>query len=134
MTLFQKVVIGARVVLGLFFFVSGIIGLLKLASFPASTPQAGKFIDALIQTGYLFPTLMAIQTACGALLMLGFFVPLVLLVLAPIVVNIVLYQVFLNPSPLGLLLGFVPLLLEAGLAYVYRAAFVALFQIRPEPS
>ncbi|MFI5399969.1 MAG: DoxX family membrane protein [SAR324 cluster bacterium] len=134
MTLFQKLVLGARVLLGLIFFVSGIIGLLKLAPFPAPTPQAGKFIDALIQTGYLFPAVMAIQTACGLLLILGFFVPLVLLMLAPIIVNIVLYQVFLNLSPIGLLLGCGPLLLEAGLAYLYRSAFLALFQIRTEPS
>ncbi len=134
MTLLQKIVLGARVVLGLNFFVSGIIGLLKLADFPAPTPQAAGFIRALIQTGYLFPFVMGIQTVCGALLILGFFVPLVLLVLAPVVVNIVLYQIFLNPSGIGLLLGLGPLALELGLAYCYRAAFLALFQIRPEPS
>jgi putative oxidoreductase len=134
MTVFQKFVLGARVLLGLIFFVSGIIGLLKLAPFPAPNPQAERFLGALIQTGYLFTIIMAIQTACGLLLILGFFVPLVLLVLAPIIVNIVLYQVFLNPSPIGLLLGFGPLVLEAGLAYLYRDAFLALFHIRPEPS
>jgi putative oxidoreductase len=134
MTLFQKFVLGARVVLGLMFFVSGIIGLLRLAPFPAPTPQAERFISALVQTGYLFPIVMAVQTLCGLLLILGFFVPLVLLILAPILVNIVLYQVFLNPSPIGLALGFAPLVLEVGLAYLYRAAFLALFHIRPEPS
>jgi uncharacterized membrane protein YphA (DoxX/SURF4 family) len=134
MTLFQKIVLGARVLLGLIFFVSGIIGLLKLAPFPAPNPQAERFIGALIQTGYLFTTVMAIQTVGGVFLILGFFVPLVLLVLAPISVNIVLYQVFLNPTPIGFLLGFGPLILEVGLAYLYRSAFLGLFQIRPEPS
>ena len=134
MTLFQKIVLGLRVLLGLNFFVSGIIGLLKLAPFPAPTPQAERFITALIQSGYLFTTVMAIQTVCGLLLILGFFVPLVLLLLAPVIVNIVLYQVFLNPSPIGLLLGFGPLVLEAALAYLYRTAFLSLFHIRPEPS
>jgi uncharacterized membrane protein YphA (DoxX/SURF4 family) len=134
MTLFQKFVLGARVLLGLIFFVTGIIGLLKLAPFPVSTPQAEKFISALSDTGYLFPAVMAIQTVCGLLLILGFFVPLVLLFLMPIIVNILLYQLFLNHSTIGLLLGFVALALEAGLAYLYRAAFASLFHIRPEPS
>ena len=135
MTLFQKIVLGIRVLLGLIFFVAGIIGLLKLAPFPAPTPQAERFVTALAQTGYLFPAVMAIQTVCGLLLILGFFVPLVLLMLAPIIVNIVLYQIFLvPPSFIGFLIAFGPLLLEAGLAYLYRAPFVSLFHIRPEPS
>jgi uncharacterized membrane protein YphA (DoxX/SURF4 family) len=134
MTLLQKIVLGARVLLGLTFFVSGIIGLLKLADFPAPTAQAAGFIRALVQTGYLFPFVMAVQTLCGVLLVLGFFVPLALLLLAPVIVNIVLYQVFLNPGWIGLALSLGPLALELGLAYFYRTAFLALFHIRPEPS
>ncbi len=134
MTLQQKIALGARILLGLVFFVAGLIGLLGLADFPAPNPRADKFIHALMDTGYLFKIVMGIETIGGVLLILGFFVPLVLLMLAPILVNIVLYQAILNPTPVGWLLSLGPLALEIGLAYVYRSAFVALFHIKPEPS
>jgi hypothetical protein len=59
---------------------------------------------------------------------------LVLLVLAPVVVNIVLYQVFLDQNWIGIVLGALLAILEGGLAYLYRDAFLALLHIRPDPS
>jgi putative oxidoreductase len=132
MSWLQRTVLAARVLLGLVFFIPGIILLLKPEVFPASTPQATQFIAAL-KASHLFSVAMAIEAVCGVLLILGFFVPLVLTVLAPILVNIVLFQLIQNPGPIGWALGFGPLVLELGLAYAYREAFLELFHIRPEP-
>ncbi|HUJ74894.1 MAG TPA: DoxX family membrane protein [bacterium] len=130
MTWLQRIVLGTRVLLGLVFFITGIIGLLGLAPLPTNTQAAANFIAALRQTGYLFTTVMGVQLFCGAMLILGFFVPLMLLLLAPIVVNILLYQALLDPTPVGMMLGIVPLVLEVLLAFFYRQAFLALLQAR----
>jgi hypothetical protein len=58
-------------------------------------------------SGYFFPLLKATETICGLLLLTGFFVPLALVVLAPIVINIILVHAFLAPDglPLAVIIG-----------------------------
>lgn len=52
--------------------------------------------------GYLMTLVKVIETACGALLLAGYFVPLMLVLLAPIIVNILGFHLFLDPSGQGL--------------------------------
>jgi hypothetical protein len=64
----------------------------------------------------------------GALLLGNCFAPLALILLAPVVVNIVLFHAFLTPGDVfvaGLVLA-----LEAGLALAYRRSYAALFVLR----
>ncbi len=61
------------------------------------------------------PLLKATEIACGLLLISGFFVPLALIVLAPIIIHIFLIHFFLAPQglPIAVVLG----LLELYLAF-----------------
>src|SRR5882672_7591430 len=88
----------ARLLLGLIFVVFGLNGFLNFINMgPLPSGLAGQFIGALAQSHY-FQFVAAIQVVGGALLLVNRFVPLALLLLGPVIVNIISYHVFLNPS------------------------------------
>lgn len=124
----------ARILLGLVLFASGLAGLLNLAPPPADLPADLKtFMDGMMATKYFFPLLKGTETICGALLLSGFFVPLTLVVLAPIILNIFLTHLFMAPSglPLAIILG----LLEIYLAFFaspYKEVIRPLFARKPK--
>jgi uncharacterized membrane protein YphA (DoxX/SURF4 family) len=74
------------------------------------------FFAGLAASKYFFYLLKGTETACGLLLVSGVFVPLALVVLAPISINIFLVHSFLAPSGL-------PLALAVGAALIYLAFF-----------
>jgi putative oxidoreductase len=92
----------ARLLLGAIFLVFGLNGFLNFIHTPPMPERAGAFIHGLLSTGYFFSFLKSTEVVCGALLLIGVFVPLALVVLAPIVINIILFHLFLAPSGLPL--------------------------------
>src|SRR5262249_1212385 len=78
----------------------------------------------LAGSGYLLPTLFATQLVGGALLLLGM-VPLGVVILAPVIVNIVEFHVFLAPA--GLPLAVVVAALALFLAWLHGSALRSLF-------
>jgi uncharacterized membrane protein YphA (DoxX/SURF4 family) len=127
-TVRKHVPTAARLFLGLVFTVFGLNFFLHFLPMPAAPPRAAAFAGALFASGYLFPLLKATEVAAGLLLLSGFFVPLALAVLAPIVINIVGFHLFLEPS--GLPLPLVVLAVELFLAWSYRAAFAPMLHLR----
>ncbi len=117
----SKCVIIARVVLGLIFFVFGLNGFLQFIPVPPMPENVQVFFTGMMQTGYFFPVLKGTEVVCGALLLTGYYIPLSLVVLAPIVLHIVLFHAFMAPS--GLPMAFLCLALGVYLAWAYRAAF-----------
>ena len=88
----------ARILLGLIFVVFGLNGFLNFLSMgPMPTGLAGQLVGALVLSHY-FWVVAALQIAGGALLLVNRFVPLALVLLGPVIVNIICYHVFLNPS------------------------------------
>jgi hypothetical protein len=114
----------ARVLLGVVFLVFGLNGFLHFLPQPPAPPRAMAFGGALAATGYFFQLLKGTELVAGALLLAGF-VPIALTLLAPIIVNIVAFHLFLAPGNYAVV-GFV-LAAEIYLAFVHRAAFTALF-------
>ncbi len=93
----------SRVLLGLIFFVFGLMGLLNLVPPPPDMPEGlMTFTKGLAASIYFMPFLKMTEIVCGILLLTGWFVPLALVVLAPIVLNIFLTHAFLAPSGLGI--------------------------------
>lgn len=119
----------ARVLLGLVFFVFGLNGFFHFLPQPALPAAAMPFIGGLAGAGYFFPLLKATEVIGGLLLLSNRFVPLALTILAPIVVNIAAFHLFLEPS-----VGMVTFLLAAEiyLAWVHRAAFRGVLTARHE--
>jgi putative oxidoreductase len=88
----------ARAFLGLIFVVFGLNGFLNFLSMgPMPTGLAGQFMGALFLSHYYW-VVAALQVVGGALLLVNRFVPLALVLLGPVIVNIICYHVFLNPS------------------------------------
>ncbi|MCC7403951.1 MAG: acyltransferase [Bdellovibrionales bacterium] len=94
----NKVVLGLRLVLGLMLVVFGLNGFFQFLPMPPPTPEGGAYLGALAGTGYFFPFLKATEVLVGVALLSGFFVPLALVVLAPISIQILLYHMFLDTS------------------------------------
>ena len=91
----------ARILLGLISVVFGLNGFLNFLSMgPMPTGLAGQFVGALALSHYYW-VVAALQIAGGALLLANRFVPLALVLLGPVIVNIICYHVFLNPSGAG---------------------------------
>jgi putative oxidoreductase len=108
----------ARVMLGLIFFVFGLNGFFNFIPMPTDIPEnLMTFMGGLISSGYFFPLLKGTEVVCGALLLAGAFVPLALVVLAPIILNIFLTHAFLDPSAFAMTLSTVIGLLEIYLAF-----------------
>jgi len=124
----------ARVLMGLMFLVFGLNGFLNFIPQPKDPMPAGAvaFAGALMQTGYMMPLIMGTQLLVGVLLLLNIFVPLALALIAPILVGIVTFHIFLAPATLAP--GVVILLLELYLAWAYRKAFAPMLAMRVNPS
>jgi hypothetical protein len=117
----------SRILLGLLFTVFGLNGFLHFIPMPPPQGVAGQFMGTLFVSHYLVP-IFALQTIGGVLLLANRFVPLALAILAPIIVNIVIFHVTMDPKGLGLAL--VTVALWAMLAYRERAAFAGLFAVK----
>ena len=122
----------SRGLLGFVFFLAGLNGFLNFMPAPASMPKGPlDFMMAMMQTGYFFKLLAGTQLLAGALLLANRYVPLALLLLAPVIVNIVAFHVFLLPS--GIVMAAVVFALELHLAIVYRAAYRSVLAARVSP-
>ncbi len=117
-----------RLLLGLVFLVFGLNGFLHfIPQPPPANPVAGQFLGALAGSGYLVPVFL-LQLAPALLLLVNRYVPLALTLLAPIIVNIVLFHVLMAPA--GLPVAIVVAVLWAIVAWSVRPAFAGLFQAR----
>jgi putative oxidoreductase len=119
------VILVARLLLGLMFVVFGLNGFLNFINMgPLPTGLAGQFIIALAVSHY-FWVVAGLQVVGGVLLLVNRYVPLGLVLLGPVVVNIVLYHVFLNPTGLGMALAVAVLWLIV--FYGHRQYFSGIF-------
>ena len=123
----------ARVMMGLMFFIFGLNGFFNFIPQPKDPMPEGAaaFAGALMKTGYMMRLVMGTQLLVGGLLLLNRFVPLALAFIAPIIVGIVTFHIFLAPATIGP--GIVVLVLELYLAWAYRGAFRPMLAMRTTP-
>ncbi len=119
-------IIIVRVLLGLVFVVFGSNAFLHFIPVPPMQGEAGAFMGALINSGYVY-VIALLQVVGGLCLLIGArFVPIGLTLLGPVIVNIMLYHIFLDPS--GLPIAVVVSILALFLLWIYRYRFPAIFQ------
>jgi uncharacterized membrane protein YphA (DoxX/SURF4 family) len=104
----------ARLLMGLVFVGSG-VSFFFMTPPPMEGPIA-TFFAGMMATHYFFYLLKGTEIVCGLFLLSGMFVPLALVILAPVILNIFLVHAFLMPSGL-------PLAIALGLLEVYLAFF-----------
>jgi putative oxidoreductase len=117
----------ARFLLGLIFLTFGLNGFLHFI--PASLPSgtAGQFIGALFVSNYLVVVFL-LQIVAAILLLTNRHIPLALTLLAPVIVNILLFHVLMALS--GLPLALVVTVLWFVVFLSVRSAFTGLWQQR----
>ncbi|MEZ6195411.1 MAG: DoxX family membrane protein [Planctomycetota bacterium] len=127
-------VLAARVLLGLPFAFFGLNTLLwsvldrPILEPPSDIPaRARDFYEALDAAGFMHPLRGAVEFVGGLSVLSGRFTPLGLVLLAPVLVHVVLFHLFLDPR--GTVIAWILLALEAVLVVVHRAAFRGL--VRP---
>jgi putative oxidoreductase len=121
----------SRILLGILFVFSGANGILHFikGSLP---PGDGNTFATILATHNYFTFIALLMLIAGILLLVGRFVPLGLTILAPILVNILCFHIFLQPS--GISAGIIATLLEIFLIWAYRLSFRGLFDAAPEVS
>jgi hypothetical protein len=118
----------ARLLLGVLFTFTGLNGFLNfIPAGPMPPGPAGQFAGVLMQSHYMH-VVFIFQLIPGILLLLNRYVPLALALLAPVIVNILLFHIFMYPS--GLPLASLAALLWILTFIQVRYAFAGLFQQR----
>jgi len=118
----------ARYLLGVGFVIFGLNGFLHFIPQPPVAP--GPMVDwmtVMTKTNYMMPV-FAFELLGGLLLLVNRYVPLALVILGPILVNILVFHVLLQPAGLPPAIVFV--ILWFLVSYSVRSAFVGIFQNR----
>lgn len=127
----RKIQVGARIILGLIYFVFGgmglamALGLMPMPEAPDMPEAAMGFMKGMMGTGYFFPFLKMTEMFFGLLLLIGIAAPLALVVLAPVTLQIFLFHVFLEPGEMVLpvIMGLAQILAMAAYWDLYKPLF-----------
>src|SRR5215471_5148776 len=120
-----------RVLLGLMFLVFGLNGFLNFMPAPKDMPQEILTVmGALMKAGYM-TVVSGAEVLIAVLLLANRFVPLSLTLLAPIIVSILTFHIFMAPSTI--VPGIVATVMELYLAWAYRGAFRPILRAKTFP-
>jgi putative oxidoreductase len=106
------------------FLVFGLNGFLNFIHGPMPTGVAGQYLAVMGGTFYIH-FVFAVQIVAGLLLLSGQFVPLALVLLGPVIINILLFHVSMQPS--GLPPGLFAAVLWFIVFFGVRRAFAGIF-------
>ena len=116
----------ARYLLGLAMLVFGANKFFNFMPAPELPEAAGAFMGALVNSGYILPTLGVIYILAGLLLVINKSVPFALIILVPVSFNIVAFH--LKFAPEGILFAAVIAVLNLFLMYHNWDRFKSLFE------
>ena len=114
----------ARLLLGLVFVLFGLNGFFNFIPLKAPAGEAGAFLGALATTGYMFPLIKIVEIAAGVMLLTNRHVTLATLMLAPIVINVLAFHIFLDNS--GMVMACAVSALEGYMLYENRGTLKQL--------
>lgn len=121
-------VIIVRSLMGLLLLFASVTYLFKLFTPPPATGAMKTFNDGLEASVYLLPTAKVIELICGIAFLAGRFVPLAAVVIFPIVVNILLINVFIMPE--GIVMGALLMLANLFVVYYHLESYKSLFKAK----
>ena len=120
-----------RTLMGLLFVFGAVAYFFNLVTPPPMEGNIKLFNEGLAASGYFFTLLKITELVCGILLLIGRFVPLVLVILSPIIINIFMVHLLLDRT--GLPVAIFLVLANIFLAYWYWDAFKPLLTPKYEP-
>jgi putative oxidoreductase len=119
----------ARILLGLIFLFFGLNGFFNFLHAPIPPGPVGQFMALLGPTIYMHFVFL-VQIVGGVLLLSGQFIPLALILLGPVIINILLFHIALQPS--GLPPGLLTVVLWFIIFFGVRRAFAGVFAQKVE--
>ena len=119
--------LAARIALGSVFAIFGVNGFVNFLAESPLQGLAGQFLYALSASHYGL-VISGFQVIAGLLLLVNRFVGLATALLAPIIVNILCFHIFMMPS--GLLLAILMTVIWGFLVFQHRRCFAGLFVTR----
>ncbi len=118
----------ARVLLGIIFLVVGLNGFLHFIPQPPMPDGLAKQYVDVLQASHYMVLVFAVQIVSGLLFLANRYVPLALALIAPVIVNILLFHTLMAPSGIGP--GVLVTFLWIVVAFSVRSAFAGLLQRR----
>jgi putative oxidoreductase len=122
----------ARYFLGVIFLIFGLNGFLNFLKMPPPSSQAAMQFFTVMSGSHYMALVFLVQLVSAAILLTGFYVPLALTCLAPVLMNILIYHALMDPSGIGpgVFCTILWFLVFAG----YRSSFAPLFKAKAEGS
>jgi len=114
-----------RIVLGIMLVVFGSNNFLHFIPLPPPTGSAADFLNSLGATGYIFPVVGVLEVFIGVMLLVKKWMAFVLILLAPISINILLFHLFLDIP--GVSAALLVVILNAILIYKHWKQYIPLF-------
>lgn len=119
----------SRYLLGLVYVLAGIVGLLNLAPPPKDLPaDMVTFMTGMMAAKYFFPLVKLTETICGVFLITSVAPALMLLILAPVTLNIFLFNAFLTNEIGNLIVPVILIILHALASINYWHVFAPLLK------
>lgn len=119
-----KIMLFARILLGLIFLVFGLNGFFHFI--PAQLSTAGsEYMTGFVQTPF-YILLKATEVITSLLLLVNFFTPLALIILAPISINILVFHIFYEAKTIPLAIAII--ILQLLVAYGRKDCFKPLLR------
>jgi uncharacterized membrane protein YphA (DoxX/SURF4 family) len=120
-----------RVLLGLMFLVFGSNGFLNFMPAPKDLPPDVITVSTGLMKGGYMTVVSATEILVALLLLTNRFVPLALVLLAPVVVGIITFHIAVAPATI--VPGIVVLAMELYLAWAFRGAFRPVLRAKVSP-
>ena len=120
----------SRILLGLIFLFFGLNGFFNFLHAPMPPGPVGQFMALLGPTIYMHFVFL-VQIVGGVLLLSGQFIPLALILLGPVIVNILLFHLALQPAglPPGLFTGVLWFIIFFGVRQAFAGVFAQKVEI-----
>jgi putative oxidoreductase len=120
----------ARILLGLIFLVFGLNGFLHFIPAPPIPGPLGQFLGLFVSSHWA-AAVSAVQVVSALLLLSGQFIPLALVLIGPVIVNILLFHILLQPEglPPGLLTAVLWFVIFFGVRKYFAGIFVQKVEI-----
>lgn len=113
-----------RILIGLIFIVFGAMKFFPMSAESIPGGVAGEFLAGLAASGYFIPVLAICEIVIGIMLLFNLWPALAAVMLAPISLNIFLFDVILRPS--GWFAGLIPIAANIYFLYYYREKYMPL--------
>ena len=117
----------ARVLLGIILLVFGLNTFLQFMPMPEMSAEAGELMGAMASAGYFFPLIAIIEIIAGTLLLINKYTAFALIVLFPVMLNALLFHLFLDIAGIGA--AVLSITLNVFLLFTNKKKYLGIIQV-----